>query len=225
MKTLVIAPHPDDELLGCGGTLLRRQAEGHETAWILVTEARGGGVGPDPTTREIEIASVRAGLGIPPERLVRLGHATTTLDTVPISELVGGLAAAISRIAPDEVLIPHSGDAHSDHRIVAEAAIAATKWFRQPSVMRILAYETLSETGLGSGPQFRPDVHIDISPWLDQKIELTRNYASEFGTFPFPRSEESVRSLAALRGSNSGFVAAEAFQVIVAREPLDGSGR
>lgn len=225
MTTLVIAPHPDDELLGCGGTLLRRKAEGSETAWILVTETRSGSIGPDPATRDREIESVRAGLDIPLDRLVRLGHATTTLDTVPVAELVGGLAAAISRIAPNEVLIPHPGDAHSDHRIVAEAAIAATKWFRQPSIMRILAYETLSETGLGAGPEFRPDVHIDISPWLDQKIELTRNYPSEFGMFPFPRSAESVRSLAAFRGSNSGFVAAEAFQVIVAREPLNSRDR
>ena len=203
MTTLVIAPHADDELLGCGGTLLRRRAEGVDVAWILVTEPQEDRSGPDPAIREGEIDAVRQGLGIPPDRLVRLNYPTTTLDMIPMSELVTRLASEIGRVGPSEVLIPHPADVHSDHRYVAEATIAATKWFRQPGITRVLAYETLSETEFGGGPPFRPDVHIDVSPYLDEKIALLRHYASELGPFPFPRSETAVRALAAVRGATA----------------------
>ena len=223
MTTLVIAPHADDELLGCGGTLLRRRAEGIDVAWILDTEPQEDRSGPDPAIREREVHAVREGLGIAPDRLVRLNYPTTTLDMVPMSELVTRLASEIGRIGPSEVLIPHPADVHSDHRCVAEATIAATKWFRQPGITRVLAYETLSETEFGGGPAFRPDVYIDVSPYLDEKIVLLRHYASELGAFPFPRSETAVRALAAVRGATAGFTAAESFQIITAREPLSGT--
>ena len=221
MTTLVIAPHADDELLGCGGTLLRRRTEGREVAWILVTEVKDG-IGPPPQVRDAEIERVQAGLGVSASSFVRLGHETTTLDTLPMSSLVTEFADAIASIRPSEVLIPHPEDAHSDHRVVARAAMAATKWFRGASILRVLAYETLSETGLGGASGFRPDVHIDISPWLDEKVELLKHYTSEMGAFPFPRSEDAVRALANLRGTSAGFSAAEAFQILSSREPLEG---
>ena len=219
MTTLVIAPHADDELLGCGGTLLRRRAEGHDVAWVLVTEVASG-VGPPAAARDTEIEKVRAGLDIPTGSFVRLGHETTRLDTLATSTLVAELSNAIERLQPTEVLLPHPEDVHSDHRVVARAAIAATKWFREEGVLRVLAYETLSETGIGGTSTFRPDIHVDVSPWMDEKIELLRHYASELGAFPFPRSEQAVRALAALRGANSGFEAAEAFQILSFREPV-----
>lgn len=218
MTTLVIAPHADDELLGCGGLLLRRRAEGREVAWVLVTEVMSG-VGPSPAVRDAEVEKVRAGLGIPTESFVRLGHETTSLDTLATSTLVEELSTAIERLKPTEVLVPHPEDVHSDHRVVARAAIAATKWFRAEGLLRVLAYETLSETGIGGLSTFRPDIHVDVTPWLDAKVDLLKQYVSELGTFPFPRSEQAVRALAALRGANAGFEAAEAFQILSLREP------
>lgn len=216
----MIGPHPDDELLGCGGLLLRRASEGHSIAWVLVTAMES-----EPPAlaeaRDSEIETVRRGLNIAPEDFVECGFPTTKLDTIPMSQLVHFLAQAIERLEPVEVLIPSRADVHSDHRVTFDAAIAATKWFRQPSVRRILAYETLSETDAGHGPEFQPRYFADISPWLDQKIELLRTYASELGEFPFPRSEESVRALAALRGSAAGFLAAEAFDVVRWRDSLE----
>jgi N-acetylglucosamine malate deacetylase 1 len=219
MTTMVIAPHADDELLGCGGTLLRRRAEGEHVAWVLVTEAKRG-IGPPREVRDTEIEKVRTGLGIPLDSLVRVGHETTMLDTVSSATLVADLSSAISRLRPSEVLIPHPDDVHSDHRIVAQAALAATKWFRQESVLRVLAYETLSETGFGGSATFRADIHVDVSLWLDEKIDLLMHYSSEIGSFPFPRSEPAVRALATLRGANAGFRAAEAFQILSYREPI-----
>ena len=222
MTTLVIAPHADDEVLGCGGTLLRRHSEERSVAWVLVTETKDG-IGPAREVRDAEIERVRKGLPIPETSIIRLGHQTTTLDTLPMSSLVSEMARAVERIRPSEVLIPHPEDAHSDHRVVAQAAMAATKWFRSDCILRVLAYETLSETGITGTAAFRPDIHIDVSPWLDEKIELLHHYGSEIGPFPFPRSVEAIRALASLRGANAGFRAAEAFQVISFREPVDQS--
>ena len=93
---------------------------------------------------------------------------------------------------------------------------ACSKWFRYPSVKRVLAYETLSETNFNLNPNatFNPNYFIDISEYLERKLEVLAIYRSELGVFPFPRSAEAIRALATYRGSSSGFVAAEAFQLL-----------
>jgi LmbE family N-acetylglucosaminyl deacetylase len=100
--------------------------------------------------------------------------------------------------------------------VVFNAVAAGTKWFRHPSVRRVLAYETLSETdfGLNASPGFKPNVFVDITHFIDKKIEAANVYASELGKFPFPRSPEAIRALASVRGATSGFQAAEAFELL-----------
>ena len=118
-------------------------------------------------------------------------------------------------------LIPSFSDAHSDHRVVSEAVISSSKWFRLKGIKRILSYETLSETsfGLSRGNNFNPNVFIDISPFLKQKIKVMNIYKSELGLPPFPRSEENIKALATIRGSESGYLAAEAFELL--KEVID----
>lgn len=218
MKTIVIAPHPDDELLGCGGILLRRSAEGASVGWLLMTSiTEQGGWSPDRVSqRAEEIEQVREGLGIRPGHLYQLGFPAVELDQVPMSSLVARVSEVFEDFQPQEVLLPHPGDAHSDHRIAFEAASACTKWFRYPSVKRVLTYETLSETDAGIDPSrtFQPTVFVDISGHLERKIELISVYKSEIGAFPFPRSEEALRALARVRGVKSGNAAAEALQLL-----------
>jgi LmbE family N-acetylglucosaminyl deacetylase len=117
---------------------------------------------------------------------------------------------------PEEVFVPHPSDVHTDHRIVFDAVASCTKWFRYPSVKRVLAYETLSETdfGLGTNQAFRPNVFVNIEPYLAEKLQAMDIYVSELGVFPFPRSHEAIRALATLRGAASGFRAAEAFELL-----------
>jgi LmbE family N-acetylglucosaminyl deacetylase len=117
---------------------------------------------------------------------------------------------------PEEVLLPHPGDAHSDHRVTFKAASACTKWFRYPSVRRVLTYETLSETDAGIDPVrvFQPTVFVDISDYLDRKIELMGIYESEMGEFPFPRSERALRAQAEICGAGAGFDVAEGFMLM-----------
>ena len=219
MKTLIVAPHPDDELLGCGGTLLRRVAEGGTVAWLLmtaITEGAGWSV-ERIQQRAAEIDRVRKGLQVAPHHLYALGFPTAELDRIPMSILVGKISEVFADFQPDEVLLPYPGDVHSDHRVTFEAASACTKWFRYPSVKRVLAYETPSETDFGIDPRdtgFKPNVFVDIGGQLEQKLELMKIYASEMGEFPFPRSEKALRALAQLRGSQAGFDAAEAFMLL-----------
>ena len=123
----------------------------------------------------------------------------------------------IQEIQPECLYLPYPGDAHSDHRIGFEASSTASKWFRYPSIRRVVAYETLSETEFGISPvlaTFRPNYFVDITDHLDKKLELLRVYRDQMGTFPFPRSTENIVALSRLRGATAGCHAAEAFMLL-----------
>ena len=219
MKTLIVAPHPDDELLGCGGTLLRRASEGGTVGWLLMTSitTESGWSTERINQRELEIDQVRQGLRITPHHFYPLSFPAAELDQFSMIRLVGEIANVFSSFEPDEVLLPNPGDAHSDHRVAFEAASACTKWFRYPSVKRVMTYETLSETEFGLNPadnSFQPNLFVNISDHLDLKLTLLQTYHSELGEHPFPRSLDAVRALALLRGSQMGVQAAEAFQIL-----------
>ena len=141
---------------------------------------------------------------------------TTKLDNIPIAKIIEQFSKVFKGFEPEEVLIPHRGDVHTDHRVVFDAASACCKWFRYPSVRRVLAYETISETefGLSNNSGFQPNFYMDISDFLERKLELLDIYNSELEEFPFPRSKENIRALATIRGSRAGFKAAEAFALI-----------
>lgn len=216
MKTIVIAPHPDDEVLGVGGVLLRRKAEGAKVAWLIVTavSVQSGWSEEKVKQRADEIKRITELFGF--DEVFTLNFPTTQLDRVPMSDLVAGISEVFRSFKPEEVFVPHPSDVHTDHRVVFDAAASCTKWFRYPSVKRVLAYETLSETdlGLGTDQGFRPNVFVDIEPFLDNKLRAMDIYESELGVFPFPRSHEAIRALATLRGAASGFKAAEAFELL-----------
>ena len=218
MKTLVIAPHPDDELLGCGGTLLRRRAEGGTVGWVVMTALlpAEGWEAERIAERDAEIETVRCGLGVAPEHLYRLDYPTTRLDTVPMGNLVQRVSQVFQEFQPEEVLLPHRYDIHTDHRATFDAAAACTKWFRYPSVRRVLTYETPSETDFSLNPAggFRPNYFVDISDHLEAKLHLLQTYASELAPPPFPRSLENLRALATQRGAQAGCPAAEGFGVM-----------
>jgi LmbE family N-acetylglucosaminyl deacetylase len=213
---LCIAPHPDDEVLGVGGTLLRRKAEGAKVAWLIVTgiTVETGWSEKKVKQRADEVRRITEFFGF--DEVFTLNFPTTQLDRVPMGDLVAGISEVFKTFEPEEVFVPHPSDVHTDHRIVFDAAASCTKWFRYPSVKRVLAYETLSETdfGLSVDQGFRPNVFVDIGPFLEGKLQAMEIYASELGAFPFPRSLEAIRALATVRGTASGFNAAEAFQLL-----------
>ena len=219
MKTIVIAPHPDDEVLGFGGTLLRRKAEGAKVAWLIMTgiSVQYGWSEEKVRQRDGEIKRVSELFGF--DEFFKLNFPATQLDHIPMSDLVAGVSAVFRSFEPEEVFVPHPSDVHTDHRVVFNAVASCTKWFRYPSVKRVLAYETLSETdfGMGTDQAFRPNVFVNIELFLSEKLRAMDFYASELGAFPFPRSHEAIRALATLRGIASGCKAAEAFELLRAR--------
>ena len=219
MKVLVIAPHPDDEILGCGGLLLKRHSEGSEVAWLIMTSIHDC---PDFTQDQIsrrsaEIELVQKSLSIQPQNLFQLKFSPAKLDQIPLSTLVDSVSSICADFEPNEILIPHPSDIHSDHRATFEAASSCTKWFRYPSVKKVLAYETISETNFSicnHNSVFTPNYFVDISPFLTRKLDIMSVYKSELGLHPFPRSLKSIEALATLRGSQMGALAAEAFHLL-----------
>jgi len=213
MNILVIAPHPDDEVLGCGGTIGRLSHEGNIITLCIVTKPYS----PEWTMDYIEkkageIEKSNKKLGI--SQTISLGFPTVKLDTVPQKDLNDSLSRVIADVKPDLVFIPHNGDLNKDHRIVHEASLVATRPLTS-TAKKILAYETLSETEWGhSIAYFHPGVYIDISGYIELKLDAMRLFETELKTAPHPRSVELISALATKRGSEIGVKYAEAFMLI-----------
>jgi LmbE family N-acetylglucosaminyl deacetylase len=220
MKTIVIAPHPDDESLGVGGTLLRRKAEGGCVAWLIVTMAseKIGWSKDQLDSRRAQIDRVSKSYNF--DAVFQLGYPTAELDFLPMTNLVSSIGKIFREFEPNEVFVPHPSDVHSDHRVVFDAAVSCTKWFRYPSVKRLLAYETISETefGVSNAKVFTPNLFVNIESFFQKKLEIIKLYESEIAEFPFPRSEIAIKALANFRGATSGYQYAEAFELLRARE-------
>ena len=216
---LAIAPHPDDETIGAGGLLLRAAQAGREIHWLIVTAMRpeDGWLAELMTRRDAEIEAVAREFGF--AGVHRLGLPTTRLDTLPLADVVAAIGQVVTKVRPQIILLPHRGDAHSDHQVVHDAGAACAKWFRYPSVQWALVYETLSETdaAIQQTMPFRPDIYVDIGDHLERKIAITRHFAGEFHPFPFPRSEIAVRAQGQVHGAAAGYHAAEAFMLLRAR--------
>lgn len=213
----IIAPHADDETLGCGGTALRHVAAGDAVHWLIVADRKTscGYSQAQVERREREIPQVASAYGF--ASVHRLGFEDARLEIVPLAGIVDAIGRVVKDIAPSVVYLPFRGDIHTDHRVVFDAGAACTKWFRYPSVRRVLSYEVLSETDMGVNPEslrFAPNYFVDIAPHLERKIEIAGIYSSEFHPFPFPRSEQALRALAQLRGAACGAQAAEAFMLL-----------
>ena len=220
MRILAIAPHPDDETLGCGGALFRHKAEGDDIYWLIITgiSQEGGWKEKVVNKRDNEIDAVAEKYEFSDVFNLRLP--TTKMDTLPTSDLIEKISTVYKKVEPDIIYMPCAYDVHTDHQITARALQSTFKWFRYPHIQKVLMYETPSETEFNFIEKnvFKPNVFVNISDHLDGKIEAMKIYESEIGEFPFPRSEKIVRSLAALRGSQSGYEAAEAFELVYERK-------
>ena len=216
-SVLVIAPHPDDESLGCGGTLLRHQCDGDEIHWLIITgmSSSQGFSSEKISVRQAEISEVGRLYGF--TSTTELGFTPAQLDILPMGEIISSLSKVVNEIRPDTVYTAYRNDAHTDHQVVFDAVMAATKSFRYPFVREVLAYETISETDFGYKPEdggFKPNIFVDIATHLPKKLEILDVFESEMGDFPFPRSREAVTALAKVRGVQCGALAAEAFMLI-----------
>lgn len=210
-KILVIAPHPDDEVLGCGGTIKKYTKDGNEAFLCIITKAYT----PDWTEKYLkdkvmEIKKSNAVLGF--KKTYFLGLPTVKLDTIPQKELNDRISNVIKEIDPDILYIPYIGDLNQDHRLVFEACLVSARPFKN-KIKKILAYETPSGEAWGVN-HFVPTSYTDIAETLGDKQKAMACYKSELREYPHPRSSEGITVSAKKRGTESGLEAAEAFMVI-----------
>lgn len=214
---IVVAPHADDETLGCGGTILKLIEAGVKVHWLLITNVSEeyGYSKEFSERREAEIIQVYERYKF--EKLHNLGLKPASLDLLPKGDLIAKVSAIITEVRPDLIFVPYRNDAHSDHEIVYDAVMASAKSFRYPYIKKILAYETLSETDFGFKPEdrgFAPNVFVDIEKYLENKLSILEIFESEIGEFPFPRSRKAIKSLGYIRGIQSNKEAAESFMLL-----------
>lgn len=213
-RMTVIAPHPDDETLGAGGTIARFAAEGVEVSVLIVS----GHLPPlypqdafDTTRREAEAALALLGVA----RTEFLQIPATMVHTAPVAEVNGRISAFVRATNPEWVLLPFP-DRHIDHRVIFDASVVACRPVHPDAPRVVLAYETLSEThwnAPGIEPAFGPELYVDTTDYMDRKQAALNCYASQIHNAP-SRSVEACMALAKFRGSQNGCGYAEAFKVI-----------
>lgn len=222
MKVLVFAPHTDDEIIGCGGTIARHVAEGADVYTCIVTsgqppvfdnsKAKENGW---PCIDYLECEESRKVLGI--KETYYLQFPAVLMEQCSRYDVNGKILDVINKVKPDIIYMPHFGDMQKDHTIVAEAIMVAVRPKYAHVVEYVYAYETLSETEWNIphvSNVFIPNVFVDISNYIELKIEAMKCYRSQLCEFPNPRSLKAIRANCELRGSTMGAEAAEAFMLI-----------
>ena len=216
-KISIITPHPDDETLGCGGTILKHCADGDSISWFIMTAmTEKQGFNPQVIKqRNEEIESVSRMYGF--STVHNLNMPTTRLDALPLGDIIKTISTVLVEVKPHTIYLPNRSDVHSDHRVVFQAAWSCCKTFRFPFIRRVLMYEIPSETDFAPAlPEtaFFPNIFSDISQHLEKKIEIMRVYKGEMKEHPFARSEQNIRSLATVRGATANVEYAEAFMLL-----------
>ncbi|MGQ0662592.1 MAG: PIG-L deacetylase family protein [Pseudomonadota bacterium] len=216
MNILIVAAHPDDEALGCGGTIARHAAAGERVDILFLADgasARPGAGADEIEARRRAARAAAAALGAQPPEF--LDFPDNRLDIVPLLTVVQAVEAVVGRARPAIVYTHHAGDLNIDHRIANQATLTACRPLPGATVRAIYSFEVLSSTEWASHlTGFWPTRYVDIGSHLEAKMAALRLYRAEMRPFPHPRSFEAVAALAKLRGTAVGLAAAEAFMTI-----------
>ncbi|MBO6284539.1 MAG: PIG-L family deacetylase [Pseudobutyrivibrio sp.] len=221
-KVLVVAAHPDDEVLGCGGTILRHVANGDKVHIMIMAEGLTSRDNQrDVGLRQGELSELHKNahkvsdfLGA--EELKILDFPDNRMDSVELLDVVKQIEAEVDDFCPDIVYTHHAGDVNVDHLITHKAVVTACRPLPGNTVKELYFFETLSSTEWQiptSGKIFMPQMYININEYLDKKIEALHLYESEMRKYPHSRSYEAVKILSKLRGFSVGMEYAEAFMV------------
>lgn len=222
MNILIFAPHPDDEVLGCGGVMAKYTAQG-DNVYVCVATCGHPPIYNDdlmkekgwPHTLYPEIKKAHEILGV--KETVYLDCPAADMESVKRYELNGKIIKLIQNIKPDIVYIPHFGDMQKDHTLLSDAVMVAVRPRGEHFVGKVYSYETLSETEWNiphSSNTFIPNTYIEITDFMETKLKAMSCFQSQLSPFPEPRSLEAVEALAKLRGSTMGAERAEAFALI-----------
>ncbi len=217
MKVLVVSPHPDDEVLGAGGTIARLANEGNDITVAIVTKGWEP-LFPDSQVEQVRLEAHAANKVLGAKSLRFMDLPVTKLNEIPKHQLNQTFKQLMSEEEPELIFLPFGGDLQEDHRQVFDACMVALRpAIGRKYTKRILCYETVSETHWSNAnveSYFEPQLWVDISNHLSTKLEAMRNYNSQLRQEPDARSLEAISSLAKWRGSIVGMNAAECFVVI-----------
>jgi len=215
-RLLVIAPHPDDEILGVGGMMAKYQKEGFNVTVLTVAGHRPP-LYPEEVYQQTVKEAKAAHRIIGVRESIFLDFPATMVSTVKTHELNGKISSVVEQIKPHIVMVPFP-DRHIDHRVIFDSAMVATRPVKVGTQIEILAaYETLSETHWNAPhiePNFTPNWVSDITEQIDLKLQGIRCFASQIPLFPGARSVEAVKALAMFRGTQAGFAYGEAFHIL-----------
>lgn len=217
---LVVAAHPDDEVLGCGGTLARLADEGYKTHILLMADGESS---RDTNAKQSSVAGIVAARSSAASAACKILGCTSVevlalpdnrLDGMELLDLIKKIEAFVQRYQPTIALTHHAGDVNVDHRVIHDAVISACRPLPEHPVKELLFFEVPSSTEWrppGSAKAFNPNWFFDISSTLERKLEALKAYGDELRAFPHPRSLKAVAALAQWRGATVGVEAAEAF--------------
>ncbi len=217
---LVVAAHPDDEVLGCGGTIARHADSGDQVHVLIVAEGSTSRLQQrDRVTARDELSALAeaaqsAGSILGSAGVELLDLPDNRLDSLDRLDLVKQIEECVERHKPECVYVHHAGDVNVDHRRLHEAVVTACRPTPNHVVKRLLSFEVVSSTEWqppGSAPLFQPNLFVDISDQWERKLEALLAYSSEMRDWPHARSLEAVEHLARWRGAQVGVNAAEAF--------------
>jgi len=217
---LIVAAHPDDEVLGCGGTAAKLAAEGCDVHVLLMADGESSRNRADAPLVDASLLEARraaadsAGAILGCKSVEMLAFPDNRMDSVDLLDVVQNIESCIQRLRPSTVFTHHAGDVNIDHRVVHDAVIAACRPQPAHSVRELLFFEVPSATEwrpAASRAAFAPDWFVDISATLEIKLAALQAYSAELRPFPHPRSLQGVTGLAQWRGASVGMHAAEAF--------------
>ena len=219
-KILVVAAHPDDEVLGCGGTIARLSPDNEIYTLILGEGITSRDISMSQKERELEklkqdVKSANEILGV--KKVFLENFQDNRFDSVNLLDIVKKIEGYILKIKPDIIYTHHHGDLNIDHRITFNAALTASRPIEDSAIKKIYSFEVLSSTEWNTqsaSTVFVPNIYINISDTISKKIEAMEAYRGEIMGYPHPRSTEGIRILAQKRGLEVGLEFAEAFCLI-----------
>jgi len=210
-RVLVISAHPDDELLGCGGTVALHVDAGDAVTVVIACEGESLRYGVGNVNQQQDIQEAARVIGVTDVRT--LGLPDQKLDTLNLVEIISLLEEVVDETRPNVVYCQHGGDINRDHQLLFEASLVATRPLEE-SIEAIYAFDTPSSTEWAYPRTFVPDTWVDITTTLERKLAAMACYKSEVREYPHPRSLEALRNRAAYWGNQVALPATEVFMTI-----------
>lgn len=217
-KLLIVAAHPDDEILGCGGTVAKLTKVGYEAYTLILGEGKTSRSGANKEelqllNKELQIANETIGV----KELFIRNFPDNAFDSLPLLEIVKEVEAVINQTKPDIIFTHHNGDLNIDHQLTHKAVLTATRPMKDQCVKEIYAFEVPSSTEWNSfnwNTIFVPNIFVDITETIDLKVKALAEYKSELREYPHPRSLQHIKELARVNGTKVGLEYCENFVLI-----------